>query len=319
MTDALPVFIGPEPLPWLCDAVVRGGGRQTPLSDAQAVVWFGFPYNFPALPSGVHWVQLPFAGIEPWLEAGLLPVEAGDAGAPGEGRLWTNGSGVYAETVAEHALTMLLSGVRGLTTAAGRATWSPEEVGPAVGTLRGTTVGIVGAGGIGRALIPMIRALGAEIIAINRSGRPVQIDGQQPIEAIPVDLLDDTLPRCDHLVLSAPGTEATRNLLGAKQLALLRPHSWIVNVGRGTLIDTDALTRALSRGDLGGAGLDVTEPEPLPDGHPLWGLPNVLVTPHVANPPQQIPALLSVRIEENVRRFREGHELIGVINPQLGY
>ena len=312
MTDAVPVFIGPDPLPWLCEAVERGGGMRAPLAEAQAVVWFGFPYNFPDLPSRVRWVQLPFAGVEPWLDAGLLDADSSP-------RTWTSGGGVYAETVAEHAVAMLLAGVRGLGTATRADTWDPNVVAPAVGTLRGSTVGIIGAGGIGRALIPMLHGLGACVIAVNRSGLPVESGDQRPIETVPVAQLDHTLPRCDHLILCAPSTAATQDLLGEAQMGLLRPHSWIVNVGRGSLVDTEALAQALARGEIGGAGLDVTEPEPLPDGHPLWRLPNVIITPHIANPPQGIPALLGSRIAENVRRFREGRSLLGVIEPRLGY
>ena len=112
MTDAAPVFIGPDPLPWLCEAVEQGGGQRAALAAAEAVVWFGFPDNFPDLPSTVRWVQLPFAGVEPWLEAGLLDADSS--------RTWTSGGGVYADTVAEHALAMLLAGVRGL----GAAAWT---------------------------------------------------------------------------------------------------------------------------------------------------------------------------------------------------
>lgn len=322
MTDSLPVavpvFIGPAAPDgaaapgWLRDAVMAGGGRPVPLEQARAVVWFGFPHNFPPLPDAIRWVQLPFAGVEPWADAGLLE-------SPATGRAWTNGAGVYADTVAEHALALLLTGVRGLRRAAGSQTWDPAGVAPAVGSLRGSAVGVIGAGGIGRALIPMLRALGAEAIAVNHSGRPVEIAGQAPIETLPVTELRAALPRCDHLVLSAPGTPEARNLLGAAEIAMLRPHSWIVNVGRGTLIDTDSLTAALQRQDLGGAGLDVTEPEPLPDGHPLWTLPNVILTPHVANPPQGIAPLLAARITENVRRFAAGDDLLGVVDPARGY
>lgn len=308
----VPVFLGPDPQSWLREAVERGGGAEAPLAEAAAVVWFGFPHGFPELPDSVRWVQLPFAGIEPWTNAGLLGTEP-------NGRVWTNGAGVYAETVAEHALAMLLAGVRGLPAAQTVSTWDPGVVGPVVGTLRGSTVGVIGAGGIGQALIPMLRALKAGVIAVNRSGRTVEIEGQPPIETVRVDALDEVLPRCDHVVLSAPATEATQHLIGEAQLKLLRSHSWVVNVGRGALIDTDALTAALRDKAIGGAGLDVTEPEPLPDGHELWSLPNAIVTPHVANPPRGITALLAVRVEENVRRFREGRELLGVVDARRGY
>lgn len=313
MTDSIaistPVFLGPEPTPWLREAVEAGGAHEVPLAQAAAVLWTSLPDGFPTLPPNVRWVQLPFAGVEPWAAAGLLDDQ----------RLWTNGAGVYADTVAEHALALLLAGVRGLTTAQRTRTWDPKSVAPAVGTLRGSVVGIVGAGGIGRALIPMLQAMGVEVIAVNRTGRPVLGHRQAPVETLPVAELDAALARCDHVVLAAPDTPETRNLLGAEQLRLLRPHSWVVNVGRGTLVDTDALDRALTDRVIGGAALDVTEPEPLPDRHPLWAQPNALITPHVANPPQNIAPLLARRITENLRRYARGEPLLGLVDPALGY
>ena len=123
----------------------------------------------------------------------------------------------------------------------------------------------------------------------------------------------------DYLVLAAPLTASTRGLVGARELDLLGPDGWLVNVGRGAVVDTDALVGALASGRLGGACLDVTEPEPLPDGHPLWSLPNALVTPHAANPWQDHFAALAVRVEENLRRFRDGLPLVGLIDLGRGY
>ena len=99
----------------------------------------------------------------------------------------------------------------------------------------------------------------------------------------------------------------------------MEPHAWLVNVARGRHVDTDALVRALGDGRIGGAALDVTEPEPLPDGHPLWSLPNVIVTPHTANTQEMAVPLLSARITENVRRFAAGEDLVGPVDGSLGY
>jgi phosphoglycerate dehydrogenase-like enzyme len=96
-------------------------------------------------------------------------------------------------------------------------------------------------------------------------------------------------------------------------------HGWLVNVARGSLIDTDALVAALHAGEIGGAALDVTDPEPLPDGHPLWTAPNALVTPHVANPPGALMRHLAERVRENVRRFAAGEPLLAPIDPDAGY
>jgi phosphoglycerate dehydrogenase-like enzyme len=120
-------------------------------------------------------------------------------------------------------------------------------------------------------------------------------------------------------VLAAPLTDQTRGLIGERELDLIGPDGWLVNVARGPIVQTDALVAALREERLGGACLDVTDPEPLPDGHPLWDFENVLVTPHVANPPDLEIDLLAARVAENVRRFAAGQSLTGQIDPGLGY
>ena len=121
------------------------------------------------------------------------------------------------------------------------------------------------------------------------------------------------------MVIAAPATDGTRHLVGARELAAMREDAWLVNVARGSLVDTDALVEALRSGSIAGAALDVTDPEPLPDGHPLWELPNALITPHVATPPEAERRHFAARVEENVRRLAAGEELEGLIDPEGGY
>ncbi len=127
----------------------------------------------------------------------------------------------------------------------------------------------------------MLAALGAQTLAVNRSGRPVP----GAVETFPVERIDEIWPLADHFVISAAATPDTEQLIGAKELAAMKPTAWLVNIARGSLIDTDALVGALTAGTIAGAGLDVTDPEPLPVGHPLWSLPNAMITPHDSNPP----------------------------------
>jgi phosphoglycerate dehydrogenase-like enzyme len=108
-------------------------------------------------------------------------------------------------------------------------------------------------------------------------------------------------------------------MIGARELDAMQSHAWVVNVARGSLIDTDALVEALAEGRIGGAALDVTDPEPLPDGHPLWTEPRALITPHTANPPEALARALAGRIEENVARYGAGEELIAVVDVEAGY
>ncbi|WP_433599070.1 D-isomer specific 2-hydroxyacid dehydrogenase family protein [Nocardia sp. CA-135953] len=311
----VPVAIGPStPAPTLLrKAVVEGGATVADLPQARALIWAGGPGEFPdELPPSVEWVQLPAAGVEDWFTAGIL------ARHP-EVR-FTSAAGAFAASVAEHALMLLLAGVRYLPEHLRAGSWRQYDFFPHVGTLHGKTVTIVGAGGIGRALIPMLVPLGAHIIAVNRSGRPVTGPGiPDTVETLPAEHLARIWPRTDHVVIAAPATPETKHLVGAEELARLKPSSWVINVARGSLIDTDALVAALASGAIAGAGLDVTDPEPLPDGHPLWVLPNAIVTPHDSNPPQLRLAAFADHVGANVQRFTTGRDLLAPIDIKRGY
>jgi len=306
MSDSPAVHLGPDQREDLADAVRRGGGRLVDLADAEAVVWAGGASTFPdELPESVRWVQLPSAGIESWIDAGTIDTS----------RTWTSAVGAYSDVVAEHALALLLAGMRGVVGSSRASSWLPDEVGPPQSTLKGATVAIVGAGGIGRAMIPALTALGAEVVAVTRRGLPV--DGA--VETLPADRVSEVFDRADHVVLAAPATTETKALVGADELAAIGSSGWLVNIARGSLVDTDALVEALNDGTLGGAALDVTDPEPLPDGHPLWTARNALITPHVANPSHLQGGALADRVEENVRRFAAGDDLEGVVDLDRGY
>jgi D-3-phosphoglycerate dehydrogenase len=294
MTPA--IHIGPEPAEHLVKAVEAGGGRPVGLDEAEGVIWHGGPDDLPELPSSVRWVQLPAAGVEKWVDRVTATPDVE----------FTSAGGAYATQVAEHALGLLLAGVRGMAYYARAKTWDPvsERV------LEGSTVAIIGAGGIGRELIAMLEPHDVEIVAVTRSGR----DG-----TIPVDRLGEVWGSADHFVIAAPATDDTKHLVGESELAAMKPHSWIVNIARGSLIDTDALVRALADERIGGAALDVTDPEPLPDGHPLWDSPRALITPHVANPPATMDRDLAKRVQENVRRFAAGEELLAPVKSDRGY
>ncbi|MFE3291606.1 D-isomer specific 2-hydroxyacid dehydrogenase family protein [Rhodococcus sp. NPDC059234] len=304
----VPVALGPHADPLLVDAITRGGGTWAPMVDASALVWDGGPDRFPDdLPAGVRWVQLYSAGVEEWFAAGIIQRHPD--------LVWTSAAGAFAATVAEHAFALLLAGVRALPEHLAATTWRQQEFFGKVGTLRGARVAVVGAGGIGRALIPMLTSVGATVVAVNRSGRAVP----GAATTLPADRLDELWDGVDHVVVAAPATSATRHLVGAPQLARLGPRSWVINVARGSLVDTDALVDALRENRIGGAGLDVTDPEPLPDGHPLWTLPNAIVTPHDSNPPGVRPPAFADHVTANVRRYVAGQELLARIDPVAGY
>ncbi|MFE7416890.1 D-isomer specific 2-hydroxyacid dehydrogenase family protein [Rhodococcus sp. NPDC057529] len=300
------IHLGPHPDAALIRGIERGGGVLTPLDDAEAVVWAQGPDTFPAeLPDSVRWVQLPSAGVEPWISAGIVDTD----------RAWTSAAGAYAGNVAEHGVLLLLAGVRALTEQVRATSWRKAEFDPQVGTLRGATVAIVGCGGIGRAMIPLLAAFGADVLAVTRSGTPVP----GACETLPADRTSEIWSRADHFVIAAPATSATAHLVDEAALAQMKSTAWIVNVARGSLIDTEGLVRALRAGSIGGAALDVTDPEPLPDGHPLWTLPNAIITPHVANPATGLTGLLADHVATNVERFAAGAPLLAPIDPARGY
>lgn len=281
-------------------AVRDGGGTVGELEDADALVWLGGG-ELPAIPDRVRWVQLPAAGVESWIDR--LP----------ERPVVTSMTGAFAQPVAEHALALVLAGAHRLGEAARAGRWRPLRDGTR--TLEDATVAIVGAGGIGRALIAMLAPLGCRVLAVTRRGRNVP-GAERTVAAAE---LDAVLAEADVVVLAAPATPGAPPIIDAGRLAHMRPDAHLVNVGRGSLVDTDALVAALEAGRLGGAALDVTDPEPLPDGHPLWDEPACLITPHQADTPEMVAPLLAERIRLNVAAFLGDGRFVGRVDPRAGY
>ncbi len=301
MDDRPRVHLGPSGArPWLAEAIEAGGGRLVELEDAEALVWADpgradeLAATLAAAP-GVRWVQLPWAGIEPLV--GLID----------DDRTWTCGKGVYAEPVAEHALMLALAGMRGLAGYARARTWT----GPQGRNLLGADVCILGGGGIATSLLRLLEPFDAQVTVVRRTPSARHEAG--------LDRVDDALAAADLVVLALALTPQTIGLIDARRLGLMRPHAWLVNVARGAHVVTDDLVAALRGGIIGGAALDVVDPEPLPEDHPLWTLPNVIVTPHVGNTPEMAVPLLAARVSENVRRFAAGEPLIGLVDPAAGY
>lgn len=296
----------PRTAAWIDAAVEAGGGRISEPCDAVALVWTdhddpsGLTELLAAEPQ-IGWVQLPWAGIDPYREVV----------ARERGRTWSCAKGVYADPVAEHALALLLAGFRQLPRYARAETWT----GDAGRNLFGARVTIVGGGGIARVLVDLLAPFRCSITVVRRTPQPMA--GVERVLAS--DQLHEALDGAEALVLALPLLPDTRGMIGAEELALLDPDAWLVNVARGPHVDTAALVAALEAGRIGGAALDVTDPEPLPDGHPLWSLPNVVITPHTGNTKAMARPLLSARITENVRRYVAGESLLGLVDAELGY
>jgi phosphoglycerate dehydrogenase-like enzyme len=301
----LRVALAPDGAPgWVAAAITGGGGTLVAPAEAEALVWFGAlePERLaPVLAEAprARWVQLPWAGVEPY--ADLLGPE----------RLWTCGKGVYAEPVAEHVLALLLAGLRELPARAQATAWGRQGG----SSLFDGRVTVLGGGGITEVLLRLLAPLRCRITVVRRSADP--LPGADRV--VGPDALHDVLPGADAVVLALALTDDTDGVIGAEELRRMERHAWLVNVARGRHVVTDDLVRALDEGWIGGAALDVTEPEPLPEGHPLWGRSNCVVTPHTANTLEMARPHLEERIRENVRRFAAGEELIGRVDPALGY
>jgi phosphoglycerate dehydrogenase-like enzyme len=285
------------------DAVRAGGGVVAPIDEAEALVWADpsraadFPGIIRAGPR-VRWIQLPFAGIEPFAH------HLDDA------HQWTCGKGVYAPPVAEHALGLMLAGLRGLHVYARADSWR-EPIGH---NLLGARVTVFGGGGICRALLGLLAPFGCAVTVVRRDPSP--IEGARVLDAAQgVDAVRDA----DAVVLALALTAETTALVDAEFLAAMQPHAWLVNVARGRHVVTADLLDALRARRIGGAALDVTDPEPLPAGHPLWAEPACIITPHIANTPEMGLPLIAARVAENVARWAAGEPLLGTVDVALGY
>jgi phosphoglycerate dehydrogenase-like enzyme len=287
------------------EAVETGGGMVVSLADdPEALVWLdshdvgGLGDALAAAP-GVRWIQLSSAGVE-------LMREVID-----RTRTWTCAKGAYAQPVAEHALTLALAGLRLLPTRIGARSWGAQGG----RSLFGERVTILGGGGIARSLLELLAPFGVEATVVNRSGNPVP----GAARTVPVSEFDRTLGNALVVVLALSLTPETRGIIGAEQLGLMEQTAWLVNVARGGHVDTDALVEALQEGAIAGAALDVTDPEPLPDGHALWDLSNCIITPHTADTIEMVLPLLAERIRTNVAHFAAGEALDGLVDAEAGY
>jgi phosphoglycerate dehydrogenase-like enzyme len=287
--------------------VEEAGADIVALPEAEALIWTS-PKGPDALAStleqagpDLRWVHLRWAGVEDFARLGLFDPEL----------TWTCGKGVFAEPVAEHALALALAGLRDLPGRVRATSWG-ESSGR---SLFGGNVTILGGGGITEVLVELLRPLRTTITVVRRSAKPMKWVHR----VVGPNRLDDALSGADVVFVAWALTPETRGLLDGERLRKMPPHAWLVNVGRGEHVVTDDLVDVLTEGAIAGAALDVTDPEPLPDGHPLWVLPNVIITPHTANTIEMAIAPMKKRIVDNLKLFAAGKPLIGLVDPDLGY
>jgi phosphoglycerate dehydrogenase-like enzyme len=301
------VAIGPARTEFADKAIREGGGEPSEVdAKADALVWLeagdidGLRRALETA-SSARWIQLPAAGIERVAADGLLD----------PGRTWTSAKGAYAEPVAEHALTLALAGLRLLPRRITARSWGE----PGGVSLYDQPVTMLGGGGIAAGLLELLAPLRVSATVVRR--RPEPIPGA--VRTLDTSRLNEALADALVVFLAIALTPSTERIIGAAQLAQMQPGAWLVNVARGRHVDTDALVAALRQGAIGGAALDVTDPEPLPDGHPLWGQERCIITPHTADTMEMVERLLARRIKGNVARFAAGDPLIGLVDPADGY
>lgn len=269
------------------------------------------PQHLAAAPR-LRWVHSPAAGV-----GGMLFPALRESGVA-----ITNSRGMSAGVIAEHVLALTLALFRKLPLAIrsqARRHWAQEETAaaPALRTIQGARITIVGMGGIGGASAVRFAALGAAVTGVRRRLDAAPPDGVTRVVAT-ADL-HGVLPETDVLVLAAPQTAETRGLIGAEALRVMHPDALLINVSRGKLVDEAALAEALASGRPGGAGLDVFEHEPLDLRSPLWTLPNVIITPHTAANRADHWDVATDLFADNLRRFERGEPLRNVVDKTAGY
>jgi phosphoglycerate dehydrogenase-like enzyme len=231
----------------------------------------------------------------------------------------TNSRGMNAGAVAEHALTLMFAAIRRLPEALraqGERRWACNDL-SGLPLLRGRTLLIAGLGAIGCELARLASGLGMRVVGTRREvGDPLP---EGVSEARGPSALPELLPGADIVVLAVPLTADTRGMIGAAELALMKRTAWLVNVARGKLVDELALVRALQQGAIAGAALDVVEHEPLAATSPLWSLPNVLITPHVAGFREDYWAAATALFAANLHRYLAGEGLANIVDKLAGY
>ncbi|MCY3649465.1 MAG: hypothetical protein OXG40_06965 [Acidimicrobiaceae bacterium] len=302
------VAVAPDTRPVMYEAfaaaVRDAGGEVADLAEAEALIWADpyaaamYPEVIAAAPS-VEWVQLPYAGVEPFLD--YLDTRL----------TWTCAKGVYADPVAEWVMAALLMGLRDFHLFAAADSWCAESG----RNLFGTRITVLGGGGITQSLMRLLEPWGCRVTVVRRSEEAFEgADRTMTLASV-----HEAVAGADAVVVALALTDETRGVVDAALLESMGPQCWLVNVARGGHVDHAALEAALRSGTIAGAVLDVTEPEPLPDDSGLWALPSCVITPHIGNTREMGLPLITNRVRENVGRWLTGEELLGLVDVALGY
>jgi len=299
------VAMEPKAFPEYLEAAAEAGAQVVPMnSTVKALIWLDYsqPQALAELLDQnpqIEWVQLPFAGVDAFAEIIKRPI------------LFTSAKGSYREPVAEHALALSLAMMRVIPERVVTKTWGRQFA----DSLYDSRVLIFGGGGITEELLKLLAPFRTKVTVIRKNPAPMQGAWQ----TLGFEQLDTELPNADLVILAAALTSETRYLFDAGKFALMKPTAYLVNIARGPMVNTSDLIGALNQEVIAGAAVDVTDPEPLPDGHPLWNAKNIIITPHTADTRKQVVRLFSDRIRENLKAYGQGKPLVGVVDPELGY
>jgi phosphoglycerate dehydrogenase-like enzyme len=300
------VAIEPKSDPAYEQAVVSAGGEVAALSNqVSALIWtdYSAPEKLAAVLEQnpqIEWVQLPFAGVDAFADVLSAPVK------------FTSAKGSYKEPVAEHALALSLALGRKIPVRVRATSWGKRE---AV-SFYDSNVLIVGAGGITEELIGMLKPFRASIsVCRNQAELPVQGSS----DVFGVEQLAKKISKADLVVIACALTDKTRGLFDLELMSKMKPTAFLVNVARGPIIKTHDLLTALDQGLIAGAAVDVTDPEPLPDGHPFFGRDDLIVTPHTADTKEIVMRHFAIRVQQNVKAFLGQGLWIGEVDPERGY
>lgn len=256
------------------------------------------------------WIQSSAAGLDHCLTPPVIDSSIVVSGC----------SALFAPQVAEQMMSLLMGLVR-RSPVFFKAQQIKEYVRRPTDDIFGKTIGIIGMGGNGHRIARVLKPMVGKIIGTDLFPQAcAKIVAEQTVEKVyPADELETMLPLCDVVIVTLPLSDANEKLLSDVQFSLIKAGTYLINVGRGSVVDTDSLVRALSSGHLGGAGIDVVDPEPLPVDSPLWELDNVIISPHVgAQSPLRIPTTIELFCN-NLNRYRKGETLLNLVDKELGF
>ena len=284
------------------------------LSDAEILCSYFIPSDWRTQAPSLRWIQFPGAGVDSLATTGLLDANSGV--------IVTTAAGIHAETISEYVFGSMLMfnwNWPQMVRLQDNHVWARSATWYHLGgrELAGQTLGIIGLGHIGRRIAQLAHAFGMRVLGMRRS-----LSGEQEPDVDQLFLpeqLHELLRLCDYVVISVPLTGETEKLIGEDELRIMRSNAYLVNIARGRVIDEQALIQALREGWIAGAGLDVTEEEPLPSESPLYSMPNVILTPHISGNSAHYDTRLAALFADNLKRYRSGQKLQNQYEPSRGY